>query len=141
MRGPWHLWLVGIVALLWNAGGTYDYLLTQMVNEDYLSMLTPPQRAFMDARPVWFDAVWAIGVWFAIGGSLLILLRSRFAAPAFLLSLAGLLGSAVWSYGIARPSAVEVMGSFSIWFSLLICASLIGFWAYARAMTVRGVLR
>ena len=140
MRAPWHLWVVGIVALLWNAGGAYDYLMTQLNNQGYLSMLNAAQRAFMASRPVWFDAVWAIGVWFAVAGSVLILLRSRFAAPAFLISLAGLLGSAVWSYGIARPSAVEVMGSFSVWFSLLICATLIGFWAYSRAMTVRGVL-
>lgn len=109
-------------------------------------MLNDAQRAFMAARPVWFeavrfDAVWAIGVWFAVAGSVLILLRSRFAAPAFLISLAGLPGSAVWSYGIARPSAFEGMGSFSVWFSLLICATLIGFWAYSRAMAVRGVLR
>ena len=128
-------------------------------------MLNAAQRAFMAARPVWFDAFWfevvwfeavwfdavwfdadwfdadwAIGVWFAVAGSVLTLLRSRFAAPAFLISLAGLLGSAVWSYGIARPSAFAGMGSFSVWFSLLICATLIGFWAYSRAMTVRGVL-
>lgn len=53
-------------------------------------MLNAAQRAFMAARPVWFDAVWfdadwfdaiwAIGVWFAVAGSVLILLRSRFAA-------------------------------------------------------------
>ena len=146
MRTPWHLWVVGSVALLWNAGGAYDYLMTQLDNQDYLSMLNPAQRAFMAARPVWFDAVWfdavwAIGVWFAVAGSVLILLRSRFAAPAFLISLAVLLGSAVWSYGIARPSALEVMGSISVWLSLLICATLIGFWAYSRAMTLRGVLR
>lgn len=141
MRGPWHVWLVGGVALLWNAGGAYDYLMTQMGNETYLSMLSEPQRAFMDARPVWFDAVWAVGVWFAVAGSVLLLLRSRYASTAFLLSLAGLLASAVWSFGLARPSAVDVMGSFAMWFSLLICATLIGFWAYSRAMAARGVLR
>ena len=63
-------------------------------------MLNEAQRPFMAARPVWFEAVWfdadwAIGVWFAVAGSVLILLRSRFAAPAFLISLAGLRGSAV----------------------------------------------
>ena len=141
MRAPWHLWLIGILALVWNAGGAFDYLMTQTNNDGYLSEMTEAQRAWLDARPVWFDAVWAIGVWFAVAGSLLILLRSRFAAPAFLIALAGLIASSVYSFGIAKPSSLEVNGMFSVWFTLLICASLIGFWAYARAMTVRGVLR
>ena len=141
MRTPWHIWVIGGLALLWNAGGAYDYLMTQLNNESYLGMLNAAQRAFLNARPVWFDAVWAIGVWFSIAGAVLILLRSRFAAPAFLISLAGLVASAVWSFGIARPSSVEINGMFSVWFSLLICASLIGFWAYAKAMTARGILR
>ena len=115
--------------------------MTQLNNESYLGTLNAAQRAFLNARPVWFDAVWAIGVWFSIAGAVLILLRSRFAAPAFLISLAGLVASAVWSFGIARPSSVEINGMFSVWFSLLICASLIGFWAYAKAMTARGILR
>ena len=141
MRTPWHIWVIGGLALLWNAGGAYDYLMTQLNNESYLGTLNAAQRAFLNARPVWFDAVWAIGVWFSIAGAVLILLRSRFAAPAFLISLAGLVASAVWSFGIARPSSVEINGMFSVWFSLLICASLIGFWAYAKAMTARGILR
>ena len=141
MRTPWHIWVIGGLALLWNAGGAYDYLMTQLNNESYLGMLNAAQRAFLNARPVWFDAVWAIGVWFSIAGAVLILLRSRFAAPAFLISLAGLVASAVWSFGIARPSSVEINGMFAVWFSLLICASLIGFWAYAKAMTARGFLR
>ena len=141
MRTPWHIWVIGGLALLWNAGGAYDYLMTQLNNESYLGMLNAAQRAFLNARPVWFDAVWAIGVWFSIAGAVLILLRSRFAAPAFLISLAGLVASAVWSFGIARPSSVEINGMFAVWFSLLICASLIGFWAYAKAMTARGILR
>ena len=141
MRTPWHIWVIGGLALLWNGGGAYDYLMTQLNNESYLGMLNAAQRAFLNARPVWFDAVWAIGVWFSIAGAVLILLRSRFAAPAFLISLAGLVASAVWSFGIARPSSVEINGMFAVWFSLLICASLIGFWAYAKAMTARGILR
>lgn len=141
MRAPWHLWVIGVVALVWNAGGAYDYLMTQLGNEAYLAMLTEPQRAFMDARPVWMDAAWAVGVWFSILGSLLLLLRSRHAATAFLISILGLIVTAVWSYGVADPSGIEVMGSFSVWFSLAVMTVLIALWVYARAMTARGVLR
>ena len=29
-RAPAHLWIVGILALLWNCFGCYDYLMTAM---------------------------------------------------------------------------------------------------------------
>ena len=70
MRTPWHVWVIGILALVWNSGGAFDYWMTQTNNENYLSMLTEPQRAMLDARPVWFDVSWAIGVWGSVLGSL-----------------------------------------------------------------------
>lgn len=141
MRTPWHLWVIGIVSLLWNAGGAYDYLMTQLNNEAYLSMLTDPQRAMMDSRPAWFDGFWAVGVWFSVLGSLLLLLRSRFAAPAFGLSILGLAGSSVWSFAIATPNAVEIMGTFAAVFSAVVAISLLVFYVYARAMHARGHLK
>jgi hypothetical protein len=29
-KTPWHLWVVGILSLLWNAFGGYDYTMTQL---------------------------------------------------------------------------------------------------------------
>ena len=140
MRAPFHLWIVGLLSLLWNAGGAYDYLMTQLGNAEYLAMLTEPQRALMDGRPMWFDAAWALGVWGSIVGSLLLLLRSRLATTAFGISILGLAASAVWSFGIAEPSSLEVMGSFAAIFSLAIAVILFALFVYARRMQVRGVL-
>jgi hypothetical protein len=141
MRTPWHLWVVGVVSLLWNAGGAWDYLMTQLGNEAYLSMLNEAQRAMLDARPAWFDAVWALGVWGSVAGSLLLLLRSRWAVTAFALSFVGLILSSVWSYGLSDPTADEVMGRFATVFSLVVAVVIVAFWAYARVMAGRGVLR
>ena len=41
VRTPVHLWIVGIVALLWNAIGCYDYLMTRMRNTDYFEKMMP----------------------------------------------------------------------------------------------------
>lgn len=30
---PWHLWLLGIFALLWSGMGALDYVMTQTRNE------------------------------------------------------------------------------------------------------------
>ena len=141
MKGPWHIWVVGILALLWNGGGAYDYVMTQTNNEAYLNILTDAQRAFVDARPIWFDAAWAFGVWGAMVGSLLLLFRSRFAKEAFAVSLIGLAASSVWSYGIADPSGFDVSGLFSLIFSIAIAISLVVLFGYARVMTRKGVLR
>ena len=27
-RTPWHVWLVGVLSLLWNAYGGYDFIMT-----------------------------------------------------------------------------------------------------------------
>ena len=141
MRTPWHIWAVGILSLLWNAGGAFDYLMTQLQNEAYLGQLNEAQRAFLDARPVWFDACLALWVWGSILGSVLILLRSRFAATAFGVSILGLLGSSIWSFFIADPSAVEVNGTFGLVFSAAIVAILLALYTYSRTMSGKGHLR
>ncbi len=141
MKAPIHLWIVGIISLLWNAIGAMDYVMTQFGNVDYLAALTPEQLAYLTNAPAWFDAFWATGVWFSVLGSLLLLFRSRLARPAFGLSLIGLAGASVYSYGVSDPSSVEIMGTFAVYFTVAICVVLIALWLYARAMTRRGVLR
>jgi hypothetical protein len=39
--------------------------------------------------PAWMTGVWAIGVWGALAGSVLLLLRSKWAVHVFAASLAG----------------------------------------------------
>jgi hypothetical protein len=141
MKTPIHLWIVGIITLLWNAGGAFDYLMTQLGNANYLAMLTPEQLNYITSAPTWFEAVWAIGVWFSVLGSILLLARSRLAAPAFGLSFLGLAASSVYSFGIASPNSVEISGTFALVFTGMIAVGLIAQWIYARAMTRRGVLR
>lgn len=141
MRTPWHLWAVGLLTLLWNAGGAADYVMTKTENAAYLAELTPEQLAFMAAYPTWFTIPWAVGVWAAVLGSVLLLVRSRYAATFFLLSLAGLIVAAIYSYVLADPSALQVMGTFAGIFTLVIFAVLVLSWLYARAMTRKGVLR
>ena len=141
MKTPIHLWIVGVISLLWNAGGAYDYTMSQMRNEAYLDFLTAEQLDYIISAPAWFDATWAVGVWFAVAGSILLLLKSRFAGPAFAVSILGLIASASYSYWLAEPNAIDVVGWFSVVFSGAILLSLILFWLYARVMTRRGVLR
>ena len=42
-RPPWHLWLIGVLALAWNGAGAVDYVMTKTRNAAYLGSFTPEQ--------------------------------------------------------------------------------------------------
>ena len=140
MKTPIHLWIVGVLSLLWNSGGAFDYVMSKTQNADYLANLPAEAIEFLNNTPLWFDAAWAIGVWFSVLGSLLLLFRSRLAGSAFALSLVGLIVSSIYTYGLAEQRTFEAGGTAALIFSIAIPIVLILLWIYARAMTRRGVL-
>ena len=52
-RTPVHLWIVGVLALLWNLMGAFDYLATQLQLESYMSQFTEEQLAYFYGFPSW----------------------------------------------------------------------------------------
>src|SRR5690606_17681300 len=138
---PWHLWVVGIIALLWNGFGAYDYLMTQIGGVGYLTSMgmTQPQIDYFLAMPAWMSAVWAIGVWGALLGSILLLLRLRWAVWAFAASLAAVAVSIVYAYLLSNGA--EVMGTGPAIMNFVIFIAAIGFLVYAARMKKAGVLR
>ncbi|MGE3866562.1 MAG: hypothetical protein AB7G04_06570 [Hyphomonadaceae bacterium] len=140
-KTPWHLWLVGVLGLFWNGYGAYDYLMTVTRGDPYLREygMTEAQIAFFHVMPKWMIADWAVGVWGAALGSVLLLLRSRWAFWAFLASLAAMLTSLVYSHFLS--DGAEVMGSQGAIMSAIITVACLFFVWYAWAMTKRGVLR
>jgi len=137
---PLHLWIVGVVSLLWNAFGATDYTMTMTHNAVYLQSAGAAQLAYVASFPAWAVALWALGVWGALIGSVLLLLRRRLAVAAFGLSLLGLAGSTLYQFVIA-PAPAEMHGPAMIVMNLVIWAVAIGLLVYARAMRTRGVLR
>lgn len=137
---PWHLWAVGVLSLLWNSGGAFDYTMTKTRNADYLAGFPPETLAFVERIPVWANIPWALGVWGAVAGSILLLARSRWAVPAFAVSLAGLAGSTFYQYGVAdMPASMTTGGSMAFSAALWAVAGFL-LW-YAMRMRTRGVLR
>ena len=110
-RAPTHLWLVGGLATLWNAFGAYDYTMTRMGNLEYLSQFGADGGeilAWIDGFPMWAQIGWGLGVWMGLLGSVLLLLRSRWAVPAFGLSLVGMVLSFGYQYAGAKAAATAV---------------------------------
>jgi hypothetical protein len=139
-RTPVHLWIVGLLATVWNAFGCFDYLMTQTRNAAYLANFTDPQRAYFESFPVWMEAVWALGVWGGLAGSLLLLLRSRHAVTAFAVSVAGLAVATVYQYVLTSPHP-DMSTPGMIAMNVAIWAVAIGLLLYAIRMRRRGVLR
>ena len=145
-RAPVHLWIVGGLAALWNAFGCYDYWMTRTRNTDYLAGMMPdvdPQAtlAWVDAFPVWAQFGWGLGVWMGLLGSILLLVRHRFAVHTLALSAFG----AVLGLGyqiIAAPPLAGMEGDpMMTVMPYVIIAVAIGLFLYARAMATKGVLR
>ena len=135
---PWHFWVVAIVAELWNGFGGYDNTMSHLQGETYYRQMSMSEAviAFMDTYPTWMHAVWAIGVWGSVLGTLLLVLRMRWAFHAFVLSLLGAIGNVL--YTAMTPGASEAMG---LTMPLVIVAACLFFIWYAWTMTKRGILR
>jgi hypothetical protein len=140
-RTPWHLWVVGGLSALWNSYGGYDYVMSHIGGDRYLTGMgmTGPQIAFFHAMPAWTTAAWAVGVWGALLGSALLLLRLKWALHAFAASLAGLLASLVHTYLLSNGA--ELMGPQSVIMYAVITGACLFFVRYAWTMTRKGVLR
>lgn len=140
-RVPWHVWLVGIVSLLWNAMGAFDYTMTHVRGEEYLRQMQMSEDviAWLADVPFWATAGWALGVWGGVVGSILLLARSRHAVTAFAVSLAGVLLMTAYTLTTAAPASMNSPGAQAFDWAIKLVAVLL--LAYAWAMRRRGVMR
>ena len=142
---PMHLWIVGILSLLWGAFGAYDYLMTRMRNTDYLASMMPdadPQAvlAWVDAFPTWAQFGWGLGVWMGLLGAVLLLVRSQYAFWAFALSFIGAILGLGYQLAAAPPMP-GMEGPMATLMPIVIILVAAGLTLYARAQRASGVLR
>lgn len=141
VKTPWHLWVVGILAVVWNAGGAFDFVMTVTQNPDYMSQFTEAQLDFFYSFPDWVVAAWAVAITAAVVGSIFLLLRSAAAERMFWLSLVAMLITSVHSYLLSGVTMSDVVGPAALAFSAAIVIVTIALALYARRMIKRGVLR
>lgn len=118
------LWVIGIVALIWNGLGCMN--LIQQMSPAGLASLPEEYQAFVAVRPSWALAGFAVSVVAGLVGAGLLLVRSRRASPLFALSCIGALISLLPTLGFGMPSIV--IGSAM---SAVLAA---GFAVYARSV-------
>ena len=143
---PVHVWVVGALSFVWNCFGCYDYLMTRLRDTDYIASAMPgvdPNAvlAWVDAFPLYAQIGWGLGVWMGLAGSILLLMRHRWAVWAYGLSLIGAILGLGYQIALAPPLAgahETAMMKAVPYVVILIAVALV---LYARAMEKKGVLR
>lgn len=145
MKKPMHLWIVGGLATLWNAFGCYDYFMTRTQGADYIRSMMPTidadaMMAWINSFPVWASFGWGLGVWGGLIGSILLLMRHRWAVIALGLSLLGALVGI--GYQLMNPGDLAGMDEgFNAIIPYLIIAVAALLFYYSYRQRANGVLR
>lgn len=144
-RTPMHLWIVGGLATLWNCIGPIDYVMTRMHNDAWITGMMPgtdPQAiyAYVESFPIWASLGWGLGVWGGLIGSIMLLMRHRWAAVVLGVSLVGaILGI---GYQLINPADIaDLDKGMNAIMPYVIIAVALGLFLYARAMAAKGVLK
>ncbi|MBO9498024.1 MAG: hypothetical protein J7496_03160 [Novosphingobium sp.] len=134
IKPPWHLWAIGIAALLWYAAGTVTIFMAQL---GHLEM-RPDEVAYYSAQAPWFTVVTDIADFAGIAGSVLLLMRNAKALRVFVLSLAAIVVTHGYDYAMGTSRSYANAGAATVNAIVVVIAVLL-VW-YAAAMKRRGVL-
>ena len=135
-KAPWHLWVVGILSLLWNASGAYTIMSAQ---SGAVMDMDPPEVAYYAAQAPWFVAVTDLVLISAVLAAIALLLRSRWAVHLYGLSIAGIVVTSI--YDIAAGTALLLQDQGWLILSCVTTGLAVAQLLYAIAMRSRGVLR
>lgn len=138
---PWHLWPIGLLALLWHAAGALDYVLTLYAFEPYVSQVPPEWLEYFRAIPAWVTGAWAVGVWVGLLGAILLLMREHWAPLALAVAFAGVLAATLWLTLLAEPPMQEAVGMGFTWTMVAATVAALLLWLYARWLRRRGVIQ
>jgi hypothetical protein len=134
-RAPWHLWLVAVVALLWNGSGAYTIMMAQAGR---LSDLEADEAAYYAAQPIWFVVVTDVALVAAIAGAVALLSRSKTAVWLFALSLGAIFVTN--SYELAAATSRMFVSRGALIVTVIIGLIAIAELVYAWAMKGRAIL-
>ena len=145
VRTPVHLWIVGILSLLWSCFGAYDYTMTRMRNTDYIASAMPgvdpnTALAWVDSMPLYAQIGWGLGVWLALLGAVLLLIRNRWAVWSYGLSMVVAILSLGYQIALAPPLPGAEGAMYSVMPFVIIAVSIFLFW-YAWTAEKKGLIR
>lgn len=131
-RAPWHLWLVGIASLVWNALGCWQMWLKVSGDAGYWNSLTPEQSAYLAAAPLWTDIAACAATVGGVLGGLFLLARSRLALHAFLIGLVAWIADNVYVHLLSDGTRILGVGMGAVVTVLFVLQLLYAWWMKRR---------
>ena len=132
-------WIIGIIALLWNGMGCFNYIAQAYEMDFYKTGFTEAQIAFMDTLPAWNTALFAIAVFAGLIASIAFLMKKKISVMLFIVSfIPALIGQVYWLFGTEAP---EVMKDHSPYVApiMVVVLGIVFIW-YSKKMKAEGVL-
>jgi hypothetical protein len=120
--------------------GAMDFTMSNLQTESYMAQLNEAQAAFFTGFPLWVTLSWAIAVFGAVLGSVLILLRKKLAVPVFLLALLALLVTSLHNFVLSEIKISDIAGIGAMIFTAVIFLVAILLLLYSKAQAKAGQL-
>ena len=119
-------WIVGIIALLWNAMGVNAYIQQAYQTQSYLETTPKAMQDIAANSPAWVTAIFAIAVFVSTLASILLLFRKNLSK---LLFLVGLLAVIIQTINATFTEGMfDAMDTFNL--SMFIVIPLVSFFLY-----------
>jgi len=119
VKPHFSFWMIAAAGLVWNLLGCLNYV-TQS-NPETVAQMPEVYQVIIAGRPAWATGGFAIGVFGGAVGCILLLLRRRVALPVFILSLAGIIVTSVFTLnivGLVPSVALSVLiGGALLWYA------------------------
>jgi hypothetical protein len=134
-RAPLHLWVIGVLLVLWNGVGVAIAIGAQTAR---LPSPDPEVTAYFDSQPAWFAIIADLGPLAGLAGSVALLLQSRHAVRLFVAQLAIIAVANAYEVVIGRSLLIDSPETRSA--SLVLVVMIAAEIAYAWHLTRRRVL-
>lgn len=135
---PKSYWIIATIALLWNLLGLAMFAMQVTMSPEALAALPAEQRQVYEATPMWINAAFGVAVVAGVLGAVGLLVRRRWAALLFAVSLVALVVQVLGAY-LVTP-AWAAYGAAGLLMPVLLLAIAAALWSYARKAAARGWL-
>lgn len=132
-------WVVGVLALIWNAMGVFAYIAEVTMSPDAVAELSEAERALRASAPAWYTGAFAIAVFAGTVGCAALLIRRRWALWLLVASFAGVILQQLYFFLLSDVGASLESGALIMTITIPIVAALL-IW-FARVASAREWLR
>ena len=134
-RAPFHLWIVGLLLVLWNCWGLFGAVSAQ---GGLIPEMPEEATAYFEQQPLWFMAIADLSPLAGVAGAIAVLLQSRWASRLFLAQI--LVALLAMAYELALGTSLLFGGGPAWGGTAFLLTLLLGQYLYARYLLKRGLL-